>query len=76
MGLFGKEFDKFKEKIKSKIKSHKQNLTRRKEFLKGIKIVYETIINSFAKGDKKFKRSLTKEMRENFSLQLKKEIKT
>ena len=39
----------------------------KKEFLKGAEIAYETIINSFAKGDKKaLKDLLTKEMRENF----------
>ena len=64
-----KEFDKFKEKFKSKTKKSQTEFDKeqRKEFLKGAEIAYETIINSFAKGDKKsLKDLLTKEMRQNF----------
>ena len=64
-----KEFDKFKDKIKSKPKKPQTEFDneQRKEFLKGAEIAYETIINSFAKGDKKsLKDLLTKEMRQNF----------
>jgi len=64
-----KEFEKFEEKIKSKTKKPQTEFDKeqRKEFLKGAEIAYETIINSFAKGDKKtLKDLLTKEMRENF----------
>ena len=68
-GFSAKEFDKFKEKIKSKTKKPQTEFDKeqRKEFLKGAEIAYETIINSFAKGDKKsLKDLLTSEMRENF----------
>ena len=68
-GFSEKEFDKFKEKIKSQTKKSQTEFDKeqRKEFLKGAEIAYETIINSFAKGDKKsLKDLLTKEMRENF----------
>ena len=64
-----KEFDKFKEKIKSKTKKSQTEFDKeqRKEFLKGAEIAYETIINSFAKGDKKsLEDLLTKDMRKNF----------
>ena len=64
-----KEFDKFKEKFKSKTKKSQTEFDKeqRKEFLKGAEIAYETIINSFAKGDKKsLEDLLTKEMRKNF----------
>ena len=68
-GFSEKEFEKFKEKIKSQTKKPQTEFDKeqRKEFLKGAEIAYETIINSFAKGDKKtLKDLLTKEMRENF----------
>ena len=68
-GFSEKEFDKFKEKIKSQTKNTQTEFDKeqRKEFLKGAEIAYETIINSFAKGDKKtLKDLLTKEMRTNF----------
>ena len=68
-GFSEKDFDKFKEKIKSKTKKPQTEFDKeqRKEFLKGAEIAYETIINSFAKGDKKsLKDLLTKEMRQNF----------
>tara|TARA_B100001250_G_scaffold394630_1_gene398723 strand:+ start:1541 stop:2164 length:624 start_codon:yes stop_codon:yes gene_type:complete len=68
-GFSDKKFDEFKEKIKTQTKKSETefNLEQKKEFLKGAEIAYETIINSFAKGDKKsLKDLLTKEMRENF----------
>ena len=64
-----KEFDKFKGKLKSKTKNPQTEFDKeqRKEFLKGAEIAYETIINSFAKGDKKsLEDLLTREMRKNF----------
>ena len=64
-----KKFDKFKEKLKSNTKKSQTEFDKeqRKEFLKGAEIAYETIINSFAKGDKKsLEDLLTKEMRKNF----------
>ena len=68
-GFSDKKFDEFKEKIKSQTKKPKTefDVEQKKQFLKGAEIAYETIINSFAKGDKKSLRDLlTKEMRENF----------
>ena len=47
----------------------------KKEFLKGAEIAYETIITSFAKGDKKkLEDLLTKQMSNNFMKPLRKEI--
>ena len=68
-GFSDKKFDEFKEKIKSQTKKPQTefDVEQKKQFLKGAEIAYETIINSFAKGDKKSLRDLlTKEMRENF----------
>ena len=68
-GFSDKKFDEFKEKIKSQTKKPQTefDVEQKKQFLKGAEIAYETIINSFAKGDKKsLKDLLTKEMRENF----------
>ena len=50
-----KKFDEFKEKIKSQTKKTQTefDMEQKKQFLKGAEIAYETIINSFAKGDKK-----------------------
>ena len=65
----GKKLDEFKEKIKSQTKKTETefDVEQKKQFLKGAEIAYETIINSFAKGDKKSLRDLlTKEMRDNF----------
>tara|TARA_Y100001970_G_scaffold284998_1_gene403591 strand:+ start:145 stop:768 length:624 start_codon:yes stop_codon:yes gene_type:complete len=65
----GSKLDEFKEKIKSQTKKPQTefNVEQKKEFLKGAEIAYETIINSFAKGDKKSLRDLlTREMRDNF----------
>ena len=64
-----KKLDEFKEKIKSQTKKTETefDVEQKKQFLKGAEIAYETIINSFAKGDKKSLRDLlTKEMRDNF----------
>ncbi len=68
-GFSDKKFEEFKEKIKSQTKKPETefDLEQKKKFLQGAEIAYETIINSFAKGDKKsLKDLLTKEMRENF----------
>ena len=68
-GFSDKKFDEFKEKIKSQTKKTETefDVEQKKQFLKGAEIAYETIINSFAKGDKKSLRDLlTKEMRDNF----------
>ena len=68
-GFSDKKFDEFKEKIKSQTKKTQTefDIEEKKQFLKGAELAYETIINSFAKGDKKSLRDLlTKEMRENF----------
>ena len=68
-GFSDKKFDEFKEKIKPQTKKPQTefDVEQKKQFLKGAEIAYETIINSFAKGDKKSLRDLlTKEMRENF----------
>ena len=68
-GFSDKKFDEFKEKIKSQTKKPQTefDVEQKKQFLKGAEIAYETIINSFAKGDKRSLRDLlTKEMRENF----------
>ena len=68
-GFSEEKFDEFKEKIKSQTKkSHTEfDAEEKKKFLKGAEMAYETIINSFAQGDKKsLKDLLTKEMRDNF----------
>ena len=68
-GFTDKKFDEFKEKIKSQTKkpTTEFDTEQKKIFLKGAEIAYETIVNSFAKGDKKsLQELLTKEMRENF----------
>ena len=68
-GFSDKKFEEFKEKIKSQTRKSETefDMEQKKRFLQGAEIAYETIINSFAKGDKKnLKDLLTKEMRENF----------
>ena len=68
-GFTDKKFDEFKEKIKSQTKkpTAEFDTEQKKKFLKGAEIAYETIVNSFAKGDKKsLQELLTKEMRVNF----------
>ena len=65
-----KKFEKFKEELKTKSKKFQTefNKEEKKDFLKGAEIAYETIINSFAKGEKKvLKDLLTREMSDNFS---------
>ena len=67
-----KKFDEFKENLKQQAKKQETEFDteKKKQFLKGAEIAYETIVNSFAKGDKKsLKDLLTKEMRDNFGLQ-------
>ena len=64
-----KKFDEFKENLKQQAKKQETEFDteKKKQFLKGAEIAYETIVNSFAKGDKKsLKDLLTKEMRDNF----------
>ena len=62
-----KKFEEFKKTIKSKKQPTEFNTDQKKQFLKGAEIAYETIINSFAKGDKKsLKNLLTEEMNKNF----------
>jgi predicted lipid-binding transport protein (Tim44 family) len=62
-----KKFEEFKKTIKSKKQPTEFDTNQRKQFLKGAEIAYETIINSFAKGDKKnLKDLVTEEMNKNF----------
>jgi len=63
-----KKYDQFKPKIKN-ISNINENLEgeERKQFLKGVEIAYETILCSFAKGEKdKLKKLLTNEIYSNF----------
>ena len=63
------EFEKFKEKIKDVEDDKNEELSgiRKEDFLKGANVAYESIITSFAKGDRnKLKGLLTKEMTINF----------
>ena len=65
-----KNFERFKDELKSKTKKSQTEFNKedKKNFLKGAEIAYETIINSFAKGDKKtLKDLLTREMNDNFN---------
>ena len=48
-----KKFEEFKKAIKPKKQLTEFDINQKKQFLKGAEIAYETIINSFAKGDKK-----------------------
>ena len=63
-----KNYQKFKENIDRKIKNDgKLDGVEKEQFLKGAEIAYETIITSFAKGDKsKLKPLLTENMNNNF----------
>ena len=69
-GFSERKFEQFK---KENIKEEKFEETglegeQKEKFLKGAEIAYESIITSFAKGDKKnLKPLLTQEMQENFS---------
>ena len=65
--LSEKKFEEFKKTIKLKKQLTEFDTNQKKQFLKGAEIAYETIINSFAKGDKKnLKDLLTEEMNKNF----------
>ena len=65
--LSEKKFEEFKKTIKLKKQPTEFDTNQKKQFLKGAEIAYETIINSFAKGDKKnLKDLLTEEMNKNF----------
>ena len=65
--LSEKKFEEFKKTIKLKKQPTEFDTDQKKQFLKGAEIAYETIINSFAKGDKKnLKDLLTEEMNKNF----------
>ena len=63
-----KNYQKFKESIDRKIKNDtKLDGLEKEQFIKGAEIAYETIITSFAKGDKnKLKPLLTENMNDNF----------
>ena len=66
-GFSEKKFEEFKKTIKLKKQPTEFDINQKKQFLKGAEIAYETIINSFAKGDKKnLKDLLTEEMNKNF----------
>ena len=65
--LSGKKFEEFKKTIKLKKQPTEFDTNQKKQFLKGAEIAYETIINSFAQGDKKSLKDLaTEEMNKNF----------
>ena len=65
--LSEKKFEEFKKTIKPKKQPTEFNTDQKKQFLKGAEVAYETIINSFAKGDKKSLKDLvTEEMNKNF----------
>jgi len=65
--LSEKKFEEFKKTIKLKKQPTEFDTNQKKQFLKGAEIAYETIINSFAKGDKKSLKDLvTEEMNKNF----------
>ena len=67
LGFSEKKFEEFKKTIKSKKQPTEFNTDQKKQFLEGAEIAYETIINSFAKGDKKnLKDLVTEEMNKNF----------
>ncbi len=66
-GFSEKKFEEFKKTIKPKKQPTEFDTNQKKQFLKGAEIAYETIINSFAKGDKKSLKDLvTEEMNKNF----------
>ena len=65
--LSKEKFEEFKKTIKLKKQPTEFDTNQKKQFLKGAEIAYETIINSFAKGDKKSLKDLvTEEMNKNF----------
>ena len=63
-----KKFTEFKPELKTKpIVKDKLEEDEKKQFLKGAEIAYESILTSFAKGEKaKLKKLLTKEIYTNF----------
>ena len=70
--LSEKKFEEFKKTIKLKKQPTEFDTNQKKQFLKGAEIAYETIINSFAKGDKKSLKDLvTEEMNKNFESAIK-----
>ena len=65
--LSEKKFEEFKKTIKLKKQPTEFDINQKKQFLKGAEIAYETIINSFAQGDRKnLKDLVTEEMNKNF----------
>ena len=65
--LSEKKFEEFKKTIKLKKQPTEFDTNQKKQFLEGAEIAYETIINSFAKGDKKSLKDLvTEKMNKNF----------
>ena len=64
-----KNYNQFKPQVKNKpvIKDNLED-SEKEQFLKGAEIAYESILTSFAKGEKeKLKKLLTKEIFENFA---------
>ena len=65
-----KKFGQFKDLGKEKVKKSATEFDKdeKKQFLKGAEIAYETILTSFAKGDKQSLKSLlTEKMQANFT---------
>ena len=65
-----KKFGQFKDLGKEKVKKSATDFDKdeKKQFLKGAEIAYETILTSFAKGDKQSLKSLlTEKMQANFT---------
>ena len=61
--------------LKILTKSRSFRRSRKKDFLKGAEVAYETILTAFAKGDiQKFKGLLTPDMNRNFSEAIEQEI--
>jgi len=63
-----KEYNQFKPKVKNEpiIKNHLED-DEKKQFLRGAEIAYESILTSFAQGEKeKLKKLLTKDIFNNF----------
>jgi predicted lipid-binding transport protein (Tim44 family) len=67
LNLSEKKFEEFKKITKLKKQPTEFDINQKKQFLKGAEIAYETIINSFAQGDRKnLKDLVTEEMNKNF----------
>tara|TARA_X000000368_G_scaffold295105_1_gene234844 strand:+ start:106 stop:729 length:624 start_codon:yes stop_codon:yes gene_type:complete len=65
-----KDFERFKQKSEQKFNKPVTEFDtgQKKQFLKGAEVAYETILTSFAKGDKEnLKTLLTEKMQANFS---------